>query len=65
MRVSVDQDSCCSSGQCVLAVPEVFDQNEDDGVVLLLQPQPPEELWAAVRTAAAICPARAISVQEP
>jgi ferredoxin len=65
MRVSVDPDRCCSSGQCVAAVPEVFDQSEDDGVVLLIQPQPPAELQAAVRTAASICPGRAISVQEP
>ncbi|WP_042387357.1 ferredoxin [Streptacidiphilus melanogenes] len=64
MRVSVDPDRCCSSGQCVAAVPEVFDQSEDDGVVLLVLPLPPAELRSAVRTAAAICPGRAISVQE-
>jgi ferredoxin len=34
MRVIVDQDACVSSGQCVLTVPAVFDQN-DDGVVML------------------------------
>ncbi len=64
MRVSVDQDRCCCSGQCVATAPEVFDQSEDDGVVLLIQPEPPAELRAAVRTAAGICPGRAISVQE-
>jgi ferredoxin len=64
MLVSVDPDRCCSSGQCVLALPEVFDQHEDDGTVLLLQPRPPQELLAAVRTTASICPGRAISVQE-
>ncbi|SEL29388.1 Ferredoxin [Streptacidiphilus jiangxiensis] len=65
MRVSVDPGRCCSSGQCVTAVPEVFDQSEDDGVVLLIQPEPPADLRSAVRTAAAICPGRAITVHEP
>ena len=64
MRVSVEPDRCCSSGQCVNAVPEVFDQSEDDGVVLLLETEPEARLHSAVRTAASICPSRAISVQE-
>jgi ferredoxin len=64
MRVSVDQNLCCSSGQCVAAVPAVFDQDEDDGTVLLLQPHPPAELHAAVRTAASICPGQAIAVHD-
>jgi len=64
MHVSVDQNRCCSSGQCVAAVPAVFDQDEDDGTVLLLQPSPPANLHTAVRTAARICPGQAISVQE-
>ena len=36
MRVAVDQDKCCGAGKCVLLAPEVFDQREDDGVVVLL-----------------------------
>jgi len=64
MRVSVDQDLCCSSGQCVLAVPTVFDQSQDDGVVILLDAEPPADLHAAVRLAAVVCPAGAITVHE-
>jgi ferredoxin len=59
VRVSVDQDVCCGAGQCVLLVPEVFDQR-DDGVVVLLDPAPPEERRTAVREAAAVCPSGAI-----
>jgi ferredoxin len=62
-RVIVDQDACISSGQCVLTVPAVFDQN-DDGVVVLLDECPPTELHDAVRQAAALCPALAITVIE-
>jgi ferredoxin len=64
VQVTVDQDRCCSSGQCVLLAPAVFDQSEDDGVVQLLLPRPPEELHGAVRAAVGICPGRAISVQD-
>jgi ferredoxin len=61
MRVIVDQNKCVASGQCVLAAGAVFDQHEEDGTVLLLDASPPPELHDAVRRAAALCPAWAIS----
>ncbi|MDF3291786.1 MULTISPECIES: ferredoxin [Streptomyces] len=64
MRVSVDTHRCCGSGQCVLAVPDVFDQREEDGIVRLLEQRPPAELHAEVRTAATVCPSGAIEVHE-
>jgi ferredoxin len=64
MRVTIDEDKCCASGQCVLAAPEVFDQRDDDGIVVLLDASPPPEQHQAVRDAAAVCPAAAILVQE-
>ncbi|MEV4096472.1 ferredoxin [Streptosporangium saharense] len=64
MKVSVDQTRCCGAGQCVLTVPEVFDQREEDGIVVLLDPEPAEEFRAAVREAAAVCPTSAITVHE-
>ncbi len=62
MRVTVDTDKCCGSGQCVLTAPEVFDQRDEDGIVVLLQAEPPTELHDQVRRAAAFCPASAIEV---
>lgn len=63
MKVIVDQNRCVASGQCVLAVPEVFDQREEDGIVVLLAENPPEDLADDVRQAAVLCPARAIWVE--
>ncbi|MFF9180628.1 ferredoxin [Streptomyces misionensis] len=64
MRVEVDQPKCVASGQCVLVAPEVFDQ-DDDGIVVLLDTEPGTEHEEAVRESAAICPAAAIRlVQE-
>ncbi|MGP4014520.1 ferredoxin [Saccharopolyspora sp. 5N708] len=64
MQVSVDEEKCCGAGQCVLLAPEVFDQREDDGIAILLDPQPAEQLHAAVREAADMCPAAAIQLGE-
>ncbi|MBQ0923591.1 ferredoxin [Saccharopolyspora endophytica] len=64
MHITIDEDKCCGAGQCVLVAPEVFDQRDDDGVVVLLDADPGEEQNAATREAAAVCPATAISVQE-
>ncbi|WP_030253553.1 ferredoxin [Streptomyces violens] len=62
MNITLDIDKCCAAGQCVLVAPEVFDQRDEDGIVVLLDAQPPAEQHAAVREAAAICPAAAIQV---
>ena len=64
MKVTVDQDSCVSSGQCVLNAAQVFDQRDSDGVVLLLNNDPPADQADNVRRAAAACPAQAIHVEE-
>ena len=36
MKVTVDQGKCVSVGNCVANAPDVFDQDEDDGSVILL-----------------------------
>ncbi|MEU3186011.1 ferredoxin [Streptomyces sp. NPDC006923] len=62
MKVTVDEDKCCGAGQCVLIAPGIFDQREDDGIVVLLQAEPDESSQAAVREAAQVCPAAAIAL---
>lgn len=64
MKVTVDQDLCVSSGQCVLNAAQVFDQRDSDGVVVLLDNDPPADQADNVRRAAAACPAQAIRVEE-
>jgi ferredoxin len=64
MKVLIDQDKCVASGQCVVAASDVFDQRDEDGVVVLLNPEPPAEQAADVRHAAGVCPALAITVEE-
>ena len=65
MRVSVDVPRCVASGQCVLIAPEVFDQRDEDGLVVLLDSSPPPSQHAGVRESALVCPAAAIHVTSP
>ncbi|MEU6148854.1 ferredoxin [Actinosynnema sp. NPDC047251] len=64
MKITVDEDRCCGAGSCVLLAPEVFDQRDEDGVVLLLDPAPGADLHAAVTEAANVCPAGAIVLEQ-
>jgi ferredoxin len=61
MQISVDHDKCIASGACVLACREVFAQ-DDDGIVVLLQENPPDELHDRVMAAVRGCPATVIDV---
>jgi ferredoxin len=62
VHIHVDRDSCIGSGNCVLTAPEVFDQDEEDGVVRLRTSEPPAVFHAAVRESAERCPAAEILI---
>ncbi|MEQ4725818.1 ferredoxin [Nonomuraea sp. B19D2] len=64
MKVTVEAAKCVAAGQCVLIAPEVFDQREEDGIVVLLEETPAPEVHGAVRESAAVCPAAAIHLVE-
>ena len=59
-RVEVDAASCIGSGMCRSIAPEVFDLDEDAGLVHLLDPRPPAHTALAVHEAVIRCPAAAI-----
>lgn len=63
MHISVDTQACIGSGQCALALPQVFDQ-DDDGIVVLLDDRPVEEFRRDVHEAVVRCPVLAISATE-
>ncbi|MEQ4716351.1 MULTISPECIES: ferredoxin [unclassified Nonomuraea] len=62
MEIKADTTVCIGAGMCALTVPEVFDQSEDEGTVVLLQKVPPEKLEDGVRRAVTLCPSGAISI---
>ncbi|WP_428965615.1 ferredoxin [Micromonospora fluostatini] len=61
-RVTVDRDACCGAGNCVRTAPEVFDQDDADGLVLLRRAEPPPGSVDAVHRAVELCPSGAIRV---
>ncbi|MBV7244636.1 ferredoxin [Streptomyces sp. MW-W600-10] len=64
MKITVDEEKCCGAGQCVLLAPEVFDQRDEDGIVILLDAAPPTDQHDVVRESAGVCPAAAIVLSE-
>ncbi|MFD9424471.1 MULTISPECIES: ferredoxin [unclassified Streptomyces] len=65
LRLGVDRERCAGAGMCALTAPAVFDQDEEEGLVILLQPAPAPEHRAAARMAVGLCPAGAIALTSP
>jgi ferredoxin len=62
--VSVDAERCIAGGQCARIAPEVFDQDQEDGIAVLLRPDVPAGRLAAVQEAMALCPGSAIRLRD-
>ncbi len=62
VKILVDYDKCVGAGQCVLSAPATFDQ-DDDGIVVLLNEAPAESERAEVEMAVRLCPARALVLE--
>ncbi|MCG5215570.1 (4Fe-4S)-binding protein [Streptosporangium soli] len=63
LQVRADRNVCIGAGMCVMTCEEVFDQ-DDDGIVLLLLPTPPAEYATAVRQAVRNCPSGALTLRD-
>lgn len=63
MRIIADTTTCVGAGQCALVAGNLFDQ-DDDGIVELLEeiPSPADE--ESARTAASLCPSHAITIAD-
>jgi ferredoxin len=63
MEVRVDRDLCEANGLCTGIAPDVFDLDDEDELVIV-QPEPPEELRDDVQQAVASCPKNALSLAD-
>lgn len=61
MHVDVDADVCGGFGTCVTKAPQVFELT-DAGYTVVVLPDVPENLEAAVQEAVVLCPTRAITI---
>ena len=64
MKVTVDRTKCVGAGQCVRVAPDVFDQDEKEGLVTLVDANPSPDIAEYVKKAALLCPAQAIRVDD-
>ena len=62
MNVASDMSKCRGYASCVLEAPTVFDVDEEENVVVVLQESPPEDLRRQVERAVHCCPTRAIAI---
>ncbi len=63
MKVVADTEMCIGAGQCALVAGDIFDQ-DDDGIVTVLDDSPEGAQVALAQRAASLCPARAITLLE-
>jgi ferredoxin len=63
MKIHVKRDACFWDGHCAAVAGEVFDQ-DDEGLVVLLNALPDRQHHEQARLAISLCPARAISATE-
>ncbi|MEU1468549.1 ferredoxin [Streptomyces sp. NPDC005761] len=64
MRVIVDKERCVAAGSCVITSPAVFDQNDEDGKVVLLIETPDVNLRDEVLESVNVCPVAALSIAD-
>ncbi|MFB7496389.1 ferredoxin [Streptomyces sp. NPDC056161] len=63
-EIGVERDRCVGAGQCVLAASALFDQDEE-GLVLVLDERPSVSQADAVHEAVRACPSGALVLRRP
>jgi ferredoxin len=64
MRIVADTSRCVGAGQCVLTDSAVFDQDDEDGTVVVRVPEPAGDELDHARQAVRICPSGALALRE-
>ena len=63
MKVEADREVCIQAGNCVMTADAVFDQ-DDDGIVVVLVDDIPEDEIDHAREAVKLCPSQALKLTE-
>jgi ferredoxin len=64
MKVLADKGKCVGAGTCAVVAPDIFDQDDADGIVVVLDEHPGQDRRAAVEEAVDFCPAQALMLAE-
>ncbi|RDH74743.1 ferredoxin [Mycolicibacterium moriokaense] len=61
MKITADRDVCIQAGNCVMVADNLFDQ-DDDGVVVVLVDEVPDGEEDKAREAVKLCPSQALKI---
>ncbi|WP_040698653.1 ferredoxin [Nocardia vinacea] len=64
MKLVVDRNRCIGAGMCALTAPALFDQDDDDGLVITHAETPTPDQEGVVREAVEACPSGALRTEE-
>ena len=64
MEIIADREICIGAGTCAIQVPGFFDQDPEDGRVMLLNENISPSDAAAVLEVVQLCPSGALSVRD-
>lgn len=63
MKVHADRDVCIQAGNCVMVAETIFDQ-DDDGIVVVLVDDIPDDEQDKAAEAVKLCPSQALSITQ-
>jgi ferredoxin len=61
VRVHADREVCIQAGNCVMVADNLFDQ-DDDGIVVVLVDDIPDDAQDKAREAVKLCPSQALTI---
>ena len=64
VKLEIIHDRCQGAGLCALTAPELFDQDDEDGRIVVLDDSPAPEQQDAARRASTLCPNSVIQIVE-
>ena len=63
MKLTTDRLVCTGAGNCVRLAPDWFDQDDQEGLVILINDSPPAEIEDLMRDVVEACPTGAIRLE--
>jgi ferredoxin len=64
VRIVGDRDVCVGAGMCVLTAPDLFEQDDEDGLVVVKREHLAEAALRVAENAVDQCPSGALSLHD-
>ena len=64
VRIAADRDLCVGAGMCALTAPDLFEQDEEDGLVVVRSAHLDGPALELARKVVDLCPSGALSLHD-